>query len=156
MKQKISSFYSRLLSACLVLLGFTSCGMTCEYGVPSAKYNVQGKVVSAEGAKTPVKGIRVVAIEDANEADNPYLRGDTVYTNSEGKFVAEWGDFPHDNRYKIKFQDVDGEANSLFEDKEQIIEFKNSEYKDGDGHWYKGEAKKDMGRVELKPKKAEN
>jgi len=160
MKQKLSSFYSRLLANCLVLLGFGACITGCrteygtpsvEYGVPSARYNVQGKVVSAEGEKAPVKDIRVVMIEDVNEADNPYLRGDTTYTDSAGEFEIRKQDFPH-YRFKVKFQDIDGEENGLFDDKEQIIEFKSSDFKGGDG-WYKGEAQKDMYNVELKPEK---
>ena len=162
MKQNILSFYSRLLSACFVLLGFGTCVTGCNnmmdmYGSPSASFKVVGKVVSAEG-KAPVKGIRVVMVENFGEGeDSPYLRGDTTYTDSEGKFETKQGGPPLDeSRFKVKFQDIDGEENGLFEDKEQTIEFKNSDFKNGDGHWYRGEALKDMGSVELKPKKEEN
>ena len=159
MKLKLFSFYSRILAACLVLLGFSVCVASCskygspsvEYGVPSAKYNIQGKVVSAEGEKAPIKGIRVVKVPDIDE-EYSYLRGDTTYTDSEGKFEFEWGASPF-NEYEVRFQDIDGEENGLFEDKEQFIEFKNSDFKNGDGHWYRGEALKNMGNVELKPKK---
>ena len=167
MKQKLSSFYSRLLSACLVLLGFNACGnqpdeygvLPVEYGIPSAKYNIQGKVVSSDAAKKPIEDIRVVVIQTVDKAsfgyvDNPYLGYDTIYTNSDGRFKYEQVDFPG-NRFEIKFQDIDGEENGLFEDKEQIIEFDYSDLKGGSG-WYAGEAKKDMGIIELKPKKAEN
>ena len=162
MKLKLLSFYSQLLSFCLVLLGFNACGnqpdeygvMHAEYGVPSAKYNVQGKVVSSEAEKAPVKGIRVVVISDVEESENPYLRGDTTYTDSEGKFEVKWHGFPSDDsKFKVKFQDIDGEANGLFEDKSQIVEFRDPVYKNGDGRWYEGEALKDMGNVDLKPKK---
>ena len=170
MKLKLFSFYSRLLSACLVLLGFGACITSCkteygvpfpdpdppiiapEYGVPYATYRIKGKVVSSNAVNNPIEDIRVVAVRD--EADNPYLRGDTVYTDSKGEFEVKKEDFPFD-KYKVKFQDIDGEENGLFEDKEQFIEFKDSDYKGGDG-WNRGEAQKDMGNVELKPKKQDD
>ena len=74
-----------------------------------------------------------------------------MYTNQEGVFEIKKQDFPYD-KYNIAFQDIDGEENGLFEDKEQTIEFKSSDYKNG-GTWDRGEAQKDMGNVELKPKK---
>ena len=152
MKLKLNTLYSRLLTACFVLLGFNACeDNQVMYGAPSADYKIQGKAVSSEGAKVPIKGIRVVKVPDIDE-EYSYLRGDTTYTNSEGEFEFEWGASPFDE-YEIKFQDIDGEKNGLFEDKEQFIEFKNSDFKNGDGHWYRGEALKDMGNVELKPKK---
>ena len=160
MKQNILSFYSRLLSACLVLLGFGACVTACEknmveYGMPSASYKVVGKVVSTEGNKAPVEGIRVVMFEDFGEGEeSPYLIGDTTYTDSEGKFEAKMGSFPlGENKFKVKLQDIDGKKNGLFEDKERIVEFKNPIYKNGDGHWYRGEALTGLGTVELKPKK---
>ena len=156
MKQKLSSFYSRLLAACLVLLGFGFCSTSCtKYGTPTGRYSVQGKVVSSEGEKTPIKDIRVVMIGDVSEDDFRYLEGDTTYTDSGGKFEFK-GDYYFElqpNKFKVKFQDIDGEENGLFEDKEQTIVFKNSDFKGGHGQWDEGKAKKDMGRVELKPKK---
>jgi len=153
MKLKTYSFYSKLLSSCLVLLGFNACEESnpmSEYGVPSAKYKVLGKVVSSD-SKTPIENVRVVMIENVNvNEDMSYLRGDTLFTDSDGKFELNRNDFPHD-KYKVKFQDIDGEANGLFEDTEEIIEFKDSDYKDKSG-WYRGEATKDMGTIELNPK----
>lgn len=154
MKLKVYSFYSRIISFCLIVLGFGSCSndddLVVEYGTPSAKYKVSGKVVS-EDTKQPIKGIRVVMIENIDESKFPYIQGDTVYTNAEGKFdTGELLHFPH-NKFKIKIQDIDGANNGEFEDKEQIIEFKSSDYI-GRDRWYEGEAQKDMGTIELTPK----
>lgn len=153
MKIKIYSLYSKLISFCLVALGFSSCegnDPVDEYGAPSAKYKVSGKVVS-EDTKEPIKNIRIVMIEDVDESKYPDLQGDTVYTNTEGKFeMGEHFYYPLD-KFKIKIQDADGEENGEFEDKQQTIEFQKSDYKGGSG-WYEGEAQKDMGTIELTPK----
>ena len=148
MKIKIYSLYSKLISACLILLGFNSCDSdpVDEYGSPSAKYKVNGKVVTSEGNKESIKNIRVVMIEDVKESE--YIIGDTVYTDTDGKFEINRNDTPY-NKFVIRFKDIDGEDNGgLFEDKEEIIEFNSSDYKNG-GRWYVGEAEKDMGTIEL-------
>ena len=81
------------------------------------------------------------------------MRGDTLFTDIEGKFEINRFDFPH-SKYKVKFQDIDGEANGFFEDIEEIIEFKDSDYKNKSG-WYRGEATREMGTIELNPKQEE-
>ena len=156
MKLKLRSFYSKILSACLVLLGFSACEVFTvdEYGSPSAKYKVLGKVVSSNDEKKPIENIRVVMVENVNEENKLYLYGDTTYTDSGGKFEINRHDFPY-SQFKIKIQDVDGADNGLFEDMEQVIEFSNSDYKGGSGNWYKGEAQKDMGTIEINPKQEE-
>ena len=152
MKLKLRSFYSRILSICLVLLGFSACSDPVdEYGSPSAKYKVLGKIVSSDDEKKPIENIRVVMVENMDEENNIYLRGDTTYTDLEGRFEVNRHDFQY-SQFKIKIQDVDEEVNGLFEDIEQVIEFKNSDYKGGSGSWYKGEAQKDMGTIEMEPK----
>lgn len=159
MKTKIYSYYSKFISVCLLALGFSACSslgddpdpVICEYGVPSAKYKVSGKVVSAEGEKKAVKGIRVVMIDNVDESKNTYIQGDTVFTDADGVYKIDKHSFPQ-QQFKVKFQDVDGEDNGEFEEKIEIIDFKDAQYTDG-GRWYKGEATKDMGTVELEAKK---
>lgn len=154
MKIKAYSLYSKLISLCITALGFGACNDPVdEYGTPSAKYKVSGEIVS-EDTKEPIKNIRVVMVEDIDESKYPNLRGDTVYTNAEGKFeIGTHFDFPID-KFKIKIQDADGVENGEFEDKQQTIEFQKSDYKGGND-WYKGEAKKDLGIIELEPKQPE-
>lgn len=61
-KKKIA--VRKLLSGVLVLLGFTACDSDgpgnelCEYGTPSADYQVKGKVLDQTGK--PIKGVQVV------------------------------------------------------------------------------------------------
>ena len=158
MKSKFRSFYSKILSACLVLLGFNACDILddehntrAEYGTPSASYKVLGTVVSSGEEKNPVENIRVVMVQDVDEENVSYLYGDTVFTDASGRFELNYQNEIY-NQFKIKIQDVDGIENGYFEDVEQVIEFKNSDYKGGDGSWYRGEAQKDMGTIEMNPK----
>lgn len=156
MKAKAMSFYSKIISFCLVLLGF-SCkdDPVDEYGVPSARYKVRGQVVSAEKGKEAIPNIQVVMIEyEPNKPEEIYFDGDTVKTDANGGFSFDKVRFPY-NHFKIKLQDIDGEANGAFDDKEVIIEFKKSDYKGGQGSWNEGEARRDMGTIELTPAKVE-
>lgn len=164
MKTSAISFYSRILSVLLVWLGFSACGkgdngengdFVMEYGVPSARYRVRGQVVSAEKGKEAVPNIQVVMIGyEPNKPEEIYFEGDTVKTDSNGGFSFDKVRFPY-SHFKIKLQDVDGEANGAFDDKEVIIEFKKSDYKGGQGSWYDGEAHRDMNKIELTPAKVE-
>lgn len=144
--------YSKLISLCLLAFGISACDPAVEYGSPSAKYRVSGKVVSSETSKKPVPNIRVVMIPQVKGNPNEllYLRGDTVFTDVEGKFEVNRNDFPY-NTFNIKLQDVDGETNGLFEEKLEVVEFKDSDYKGGKD-WYQGLAQKDLGTIELTPK----
>ncbi|MBK5722541.1 radical SAM-associated putative lipoprotein [Dysgonomonas sp. Marseille-P4677] len=153
MKKGALSLYSKIISFFMLLLGYTACEEPAEYGTPSADYKVLGKVVSAEGEKEAVEGIRVVMIHNVDESKVEYIKGDTTYTNAAGSFEIKRKDYPGID-FKIKFQDVDGEANGEFEEKIEIIDFKNAQYEGGDKNWYDGETTKDMGTIELEVKKA--
>ena len=147
------AIYSKILSLGLVLLGFNACEdqkSMVEYGTPSATYKVSGKVVSSAETTKAIKNIRVVMIEDMG-AETSYIQGDTTYTGEAGTFEINRHSFPY-SKFKIKLQDVDGDENGLFDSKEQVIMFENSDYKNGSGSWHVGEAKKDMGTIEMNPK----
>lgn len=156
---RIKSIYSKLIYFCLVVLGFSSCikdDPVDEYGVPSAKFKVKGKVVSKEDQNTAIKDIRIVMIDDVDESKIDYrLDGDTAYTNSNGLFEINTENFPL-KKFKVKIQDIDGDKNGSFEDEERTIEFNDSDFQGGSGGWYKGEATKDMGTIKLSPKQKDN
>lgn len=159
MKLEVHSLYSKLISFCLLLLGFAACDsngeelepIVVEYGTPSARYKVSGKVVSSDAKKSPIKNIRVVMIEDLDESKYPYLIGDTVFTDADGKFETTKYTYPM-NKFNIKLQDVDGENNGLFEDKVQKVEFQDSDLKGSTGNWNRGQAEKDLGTIEMSSK----
>ncbi|MDD4500573.1 MAG: radical SAM-associated putative lipoprotein [Bacteroidales bacterium] len=141
MKIKILKTFNILIAGLLAILGFaTACVPAAEYGTPSAKFIVNGNVKSSE-TDQPIKNIRVS------------MQGDTTYTDANGAYqvIDEWG-FPTDQTYNIEFQDIDGNANGVFSDLDTIVEFKNPEFSDGDGSWYRGETSKEFD-VKLTPKK---
>ena len=141
MRIKFLKTYNAIIVGLLAILGFvSSCDSKDEYGTPSAKFIVNGKVTSSE-TEQAIENIRVV------------MQGDTTYTNSDGVYqvVDKWG-FPTYQTYNIQFLDVDGEINNEFSDLDTIVEFKDPEFSGGDGDWYSGETSKDFD-VKLTPKK---
>lgn len=141
MKIKILKKYNVLIAGLLALLGYTTaCDSKDEYGTPSAKFIVNGKVKSSE-TDQPIENIRVT------------MQGDTTYTNADGVYqvVDNWG-FPTDQTYKIDFNDIDEAANGEFSDLDTIVEFKDPKFSDGDGDWYSGETSKEVD-VKLTQKK---
>lgn len=141
MKIKILKTYNVLIAGLLAILGFTTaCDSKDEYGTPSAKFIVNGKVKSSE-TDQPIENVRIT------------MQGDTTYTDVNGAYqvVDKWG-FPTDQTYNIKFLDIDGEANGEFSDLDTIVEFKDPKFTNGDGDWYSGETSKEFD-VKLTPKK---
>ncbi len=145
---KARTIYSKLLTLLLLFLGFTQCTNSDpmdEYGTPSATYKVIGKVVDAEAQEKGIEGIQVEMLLENEEERCVSL------TNKTGEFILENKSFPN-NKYRIKFLDIDGETNGSFTEKEMDIEFTKDDYKDGDS-WYKGHAEKDMGTITLDAQK---
>ena len=134
-------FYNAVIIAFLALLGFScSNDPVDEYGTPSAKFIVNGNVLSEE-SNEPVRNIRVV------------MQNDTAYTDQEGNYqVADnWG-FPTDQTYIIKFSDIDNELNGAYHAIDTVVEFNDPEFTGGDGKWYSGETTKILD-IKLTPKK---
>ncbi|MDU1904413.1 MAG: radical SAM-associated putative lipoprotein [Dysgonomonas sp.] len=156
MKTKFLKFYSAILSSILVLIGFAGCsdddedngGGWAEYGTPSAKYKVKGSIVSKED-ETAIQRIRVVMVE--TDGDKEAFRGDTVYTDNQGMFNAEFYTFPLEKvTFSIKVDDVDGEANGSFESTTQTVVFDKPTFTGGSS-WYRGETEKDLGKITITP-----
>ena len=140
MKKAKNKFYktsNAIIFGLLALLGFTSScdkgpNLMVEYGTPSAKFIVNGKVNSKD-TNTPIHNIRVI------------MRGDTSFTDSEGKYqvVDNYG-FPNNQTYDLKFQDIDSTINGNYKNLDTIVEFVNPQFINGDGHWYEGETSKEF------------
>lgn len=140
MKKAKTKFYktsNAIIFGLLALLGFaTSCekgpNTIAEYGTPSAKFIVKGKVDSKE-TNTPIKNVRVI------------MNSDTSFSDSEGRYqVIENYGFPTNQTFQIKFQDIDGLINGDYEDIDTVVEFANPQFVNGDGHWYEGETSKEF------------
>ncbi|MCL2650837.1 MAG: radical SAM-associated putative lipoprotein [Candidatus Azobacteroides sp.] len=143
MKRTFVKFFDKIV---VLILGFSGvlCGcdnptdeygpVYAEYGMPQADYVIKG-IVTDEKTSNPIQNIRVI-----RQVYPEY--GDTLYTNSEGKYALEFGDFPpwQDNTYRLKIEDIDGEKNGgYFEPKEiDVTVTKTDQVEKGDGRWYEG------------------
>ena len=159
MKTKVVSFYVKVVSFLLMLLGFQSCNTAMvEYGTPSATFKVKGKVQDSD-TKEPIKNVRAVLVrvqhhENSNQKIENIYETDTVYTNNAGEFSTSVTSFPKSNvEFKIKFADVDDVENGEYESKDVEVIFDNPEYQGGSGSWYKGEAAENIGTIDLEPVK---
>ena len=141
---KFLKTYNAFILLLLALFGYACSkdpfSTKTEYGTPSAKFIVQGKVVSLSNDQA-INNIQVV------------MKGDTVMTDQNGNYkVADKFGFPTDQTYTVRFKDVDGTLNGAFDNLDTVVEFKNPKFINGDGHWYNGETEKDV-TVKLTPKK---
>ena len=146
----ISKTYSKILAILMAWLGFSCDGTgTLEYGTPSATFKAKG-VITSQADDHPVEGIRAVLKPNQNTEWGM----DTVYTDSKGAFNLKSGNdgFAHQKLY-VELSDVDGDKNGSFSDKGMEIDYSNEKFTGGDGHWYKGEAEKDLGTIKMEPKK---
>lgn len=133
-------YSNRALSGLLVLLGFMSCdnggGDTpLEYGMPSAKYRVKGKVIDAD-TQEPVPGIEVVS-GAVHEGDGREWLSypDTLITDKDGAFATERVEFPS-KKYRFIVRDVDGDSNGSYSKDSVDVDAGGFT---GGSHWYRGE-----------------
>ena len=135
------------LSGLLAILGFGSCdkegtifggGGLAMYGQPHANYKFLGDVKDSDGKG--IEGIRVVFFP---EEERPSYVNDTLYTDQAGHFEKDrlkysWPD--EARTAKVKFEDVDGEANGRFETKTITRdELTVKQTKKTDDAWYEGD-----------------
>ena len=139
---RISKIYRIIISALLVLLGFSCCGSVVEYGTPSATYKAKGVVVSESDGR-PIERIRIELKRDGTD----WAIADT-YTNSEGYFSLKGREFPRQKLY-VELSDVDGEENGSFAGMEIEADFSNTTFTGGSGHWYEGKAEIDLGIIKM-------
>ncbi len=124
-KKNLIRLTNLLLSSILIIFGFSNCDEPrMEYGVPSADYNVKGKVIDKADTK-PIKGIRV--------AFSPYPQAITMYgilpvpyrtyaadtTDTAGAYDLTdnftVGEIQNDT-IPVYIQDIDGTENGLYRD----------------------------------------
>ena len=134
MRRKFNKYYNSIIAALLAILGFSgACSdHVDEYGSPSAKFIIKGKVLSVKIEK-PISNIRISMQED------------TTYSDTEGNYevIDRWG-FPTDYIYTVQFRDIDGTVNGEYEPLDTLIEFINPTFTGGDGNWYQGETEKTL------------
>lgn len=133
----------------LTMLGFASCTTTpaddlleapepvdlpgqyiSMYGVPTSAFKVSGTVKGQGGTK--LNGIQVVSVF----GESTWMRTDTTYTDSSGKFSSSMRTYPAD-KVQLIFNDIDGSRNGGdFES--QTVALTPRKVGDGDGAWFQG------------------
>lgn len=134
----------RLIYALMALLGFGMAGCdgidraAPEYGCPYVNFNLKARVVDEAGE--PIPGIEV-------RLNNEW--GKLAESDNLGEIDALGSTFPG-NQYEIVFKDVDGEANGgEFETLVLDITDKVEQTAEGEGSWYEGDYKAELGDVTL-------
>ena len=147
----------RLIYFLLSLLGFTAQGCdgidnpfddpVAMYGCPYANFTLSARVVTEEGE--PIKDIIL------RNSDNNSILNVNVSSDQDGNILIKDSIFPPSlvEKMEIVFEDVDGEANGgEFATVEMDISDKVEQVAEGDGDWYFGGYKADLGDVVLTPK----
>lgn len=131
----------------LSLLGvsFTGCiakygcpTIQCEYGVPSADYQISGRVENAQ--KQGIQGIKVSLKEPNYDLfeSNPHA---TDTTTTDGAFYIKCTDFP-ENEFWLIAEDVDSTENGSYRRDSMLI---TPEFKDvPDNNWHHTAEVKDI------------
>jgi putative lipoprotein (rSAM/lipoprotein system) len=133
--------FNSIIALILAFLGFSSSckGPQVEYGVPSAKYIIKGKIeLSVDSSE--LSDIQVIVQNDTTTSD---VNGNYIITKT--RLNAGNQTFP------IQFRDVDGVLHGEIAPLDTTVEFKNPVFKNGDGNWYEGETEKEFD-VKLKPR----
>ena len=144
----------RFILFLFTLLGYgavaTSCSenpsdnnQTCEYGCPWVEFSIKARVVDADGK--PIKGIEAKSGYSAEDLDYFEFLG---LTDVDGNLNIESGDMSYP-RYML-LTDTDGEANGgEFQDKIVEIESSFEQIKEGDGRWFDGGYKAELGDITM-------
>lgn len=134
-----------ILAGLITLLGF-SCSndldndddLLCEYGTPHATYEIKGKVTDRQN--NPIPNIQIELRDSV--PSRGWAQSDTIYTNNEGEFTWEIGEFPG-MTFKLTAIDTDDESNGgLFARDTSFVSFRDAEFVGGD-HWFRGSATKE-------------
>ncbi len=151
----------RLIYFLLSILGFAAAGcdnneQMCMYGVPSAKFVVNARVVDPEG--NPIKGIEVV-VSESEDFENKSARLIETTTNDDGTLVENTTHGWPRRKLYVRFTDVDGEENGgEFEEhiKDAYACHETNKIEEGDGDWYSGCYEVKVGEITLEPKSSDD
>ena len=149
---KLRHLYEIIAGAILSFLGFTGCDAIedivypkGEYGMPHAKYQIQG-TVTAEETGRPIQGIRVrySHLDYVDDDGNKHYSdmGEGILTDADGKVdISDTAFASGQDELEIALEDIDGTDNGgLFEtmvlhNEDLQIEF----IKDDSGRWHIGD-----------------
>ena len=112
------------------------------YGTPHVEFSLSARVIDEAG--NPIQGIEV-----RTKSGQPFDHN-TGIADYLGNIEAVSGSMWPDEQYEVVFLDVDGEYNGgEFESLELDISGKVKQTKKGDGDWYQGTYKAELGDVTL-------
>jgi len=146
MKRKVLKKYNKLIAILLSIMGiggaisFTGCDgdggedISAEYGTPHASFKIYGTVTSE--SKVAIPNIKVK------------MQYDSIYTDENGEYSIQVVEFPQDQNFSVRYEDVDGSANGSYLLKDSIVEFKNPQFENSTGSWDSGETAKEV-NIEL-------
>ena len=144
----------RFILFLFTLLGYGAMAASCsedprdndqpvEYGCPWVEFSIKARVVDADGK--PIKGIEAKSGYSAEDLDYFEFLG---LTDVDGNLNIESEDVSYP-RYML-LTDTDGEANGgEFQDKVVEIEGSFEQIKEGDGRWFDGGYKAELGDITL-------
>ena len=126
----------------LLGVGAASCIPVAMYGTPHVEFSLSARVIDEAG--NPIQGIEV-----RTKSGQPFDHN-TGIADYLGNIEAVSGSMWPDEQYEVVFLDVDGEYNGgEFESLELDISGKVKQTKKGDGDWYQGTYKAELGDVTL-------
>lgn len=144
MRRKVLKKYNKLIAVLLSIMGiggaisFTGCDgggdSPVEYGTPHATFKIYGTVTSE--SKVAIPNIKVK------------MQYDSIYTDENGEYSIQVVEFPQDQNFSVRYEDVDGSANGSYLLKDSIVEFKDPQFENSTGSWYSGETAKEV-NIEL-------
>ena len=112
------------------------------YGTPHVEFSLSARVIDEAG--NPIQGIEV-----RTKSGQPFDHN-TGIADYLGNIEAVSGSMWPDEQYEVVFLDVDGEYNGgEFESLELDISGKVKQTKKGEGDWYQGTYKAELGDVTL-------
>lgn len=144
MRRKVLKKYNKLIAVLLSIMGiggaisFTGCDgggdSPVEYGTPYATFKIYGTVTSE--SKVAIPNIKVK------------MQYDSTYTDEKGEYSIKVIEFPQDQNFTVRYEDIDGIDNGSYLLKDSIVEFKDPQFENGTGSWDIGETAKEV-NIEL-------
>lgn len=132
-KRSFLNLFNVLWTFIMATLGFTACEHTtaCEYGMPTAKYKIKGKVIDSR--EQPTADIQIIVKQLQGGRPTHAYSWDTLKTDIQGEFLYELNDVTEDE-FRIDWQD---KKLGLF--KHDSIDIEMPKPTGGKG-WYRGES----------------
>ncbi len=127
------NFRNRILTYIIGILGFSQAckPVAAEYGAPFADFIINGTIKDHDTEQL-IEGVSVT------------LRSKTVYSGPNGEFQIIENEFADEQTFELKIEDVDGDLNGSYQNKDTSVVFENPQFTGGDGNWDEGQVEKEV------------